>query len=44
MLRDRIEKSIELYNKGIAPKIIMSGDHGTKYHDEVNIMKNYAIR
>lgn len=44
MLKDRIEKSIELYKKGIAPKIIMSGDHGTKNHDEVNIMKNYAIQ
>lgn len=27
MLKDRIEKSIELYKKGTAPKIIMSGDH-----------------
>jgi len=43
MLKDRIEKGIELYKKGIAPKIIMSGDHGRKNHDEVNIMKNYAI-
>ena len=43
MLRDRIEKSIELYNKELAPKIIMSGDHSRKDHDEVNIMKNYAI-
>ena len=43
MLRDRLEKAIELYQKGVSPKIIMSGDHGTKYHDEVNIMKNYAI-
>ena len=24
-------------------KIIMSGDHGKKYYDEVTVMKNYAI-
>lgn len=43
MLKDRLDKSIELYKKGIAKKIIMSGDHGKKNHDEVGIMKNYAI-
>ena len=43
MLEDRLLKGIELYNEGIAPKIIMSGDHGQKEYDEVNIMKEYAI-
>ena len=43
MLEDRLLKGIELYNKGVAPKIIMSGDHGQKEYDEVNIMKEYAI-
>ena len=43
MLRDRLERSIELYNLGAAPKIIMSGDHGQKEYDEVNTMKNYAV-
>ena len=43
MLKDRLDKSIELYKKGIAKKIIMSGDHGKKNHDEVGIMKKYAI-
>ena len=43
MLKDRLDKSIELYKKGLAKKIIMSGDHGKKNHDEVGIMKNYAI-
>ena len=32
-----------LKNNGVASKIIMSGDHGSKDHDEVNIMKDYAI-
>ena len=43
LLQDRLDKAIELYKKGLAPKIIMSGDHGSKDHDEVNVMKNYAI-
>lgn len=43
MLEDRLLKSIELYKAGIAPKIIMSGDHGTESYDEVNVMKKYAI-
>ena len=43
MLEDRLLTAIELYNNGVAPKIIMSGDHGRKDYDEVNIMKQYAI-
>ena len=43
MLEDRLNTAIQLYEKGVAPKIIMSGDHGTKDYDEVNIMKEYAI-
>lgn len=43
MLRDRLERSIELYFSGVAPKLLMSGDHGRVEYDEVNIMKQYAI-
>lgn len=43
MLEDRLLQGIELYNNNISPKIIMSGDHGRKEYDEVNIMKNFAI-
>lgn len=43
LLEDRIKKAIELYKLGTAPKIIMSGDHGTKEYNEVSVMKNYAI-
>lgn len=43
MLQDRLDEGIRLYNEGVAPKIIMSGDHGRKEYDEVNIMKEYAI-
>lgn len=41
MLEDRLMTGIDLYNKGISNKIIVSGDHGRKYYDEVNVMKSY---
>jgi len=44
MLEDRLTKGISLYHNGVAPKIIMSGDHGREEYDEVNIMKDYAIK
>ena len=44
MLEDRLLTGISLYQKGIAPKIIMSGDHGKVDYDEVNLMKKYAIK
>ena len=43
MLEDRLLAGIELYKNGMAPKIIMSGDHGRKEYDEVNVMKDFAI-
>lgn len=43
MLRDRLDKAIELYNEGISKKIIMTGDHGRKDYDEVNAMKEYVV-
>lgn len=43
MLADRLNKAIDLYKKGVAPKIIMTGDHGKKYYNEVKVMKNFAI-
>ena len=43
MLADRLRRGIDLYNQGVAPKIIMSGDHGQKEYDEVNTMKQVAV-
>lgn len=43
MLEDRLLTATDLYNNKVSPKIIMSGDHGRKEYDEVNIMKNFAI-
>lgn len=44
MLRDRLDEGIALYKAGCAPKILMSGDHGSEYYNEVSVMKNYAIK
>ncbi len=43
MLQDRIITGIELYEQGIAERLLMSGDHIKKGYDEVNIMKSYAV-
>lgn len=43
MLADRLNIAIELYKNGVAPKILVSGDHGQEDYDEVNVMKNYCI-
>jgi vancomycin permeability regulator SanA len=44
MLEDRIIIGDKLYLEGAAPKLLMSGDHGSKDYDEVNVMKNYSIK
>ena len=41
MLEDRLLEGINLYQNNISGKIIVSGDHGRKEYDEVNIMKDY---
>lgn len=43
MLRDRLDRSIEVYKLGAAPKLLMSGDHGRTEYNEVGTMKQYAI-
>lgn len=43
VLKDRLDKAIELYMNGVSNKIIVSGDHGKNDYDEVNIMKQYLI-
>ncbi len=44
ILADRIDVAVELYNAGVAPKIIMSGDDESENtYDEVNNMKAYAV-
>ena len=43
LLADRLQRGVEVYNLGAAPKILMSGDHGREEYDEVNVMKQYAM-
>lgn len=43
MLEDRLLQGISLYNNNVSSKIIMSGDHGQKEYNEVNVMKQFAI-
>ena len=42
-LADRVYGGVDLYKRGVAPKIIMSGDHGREDYDEVGAMKRTAI-
>ena len=43
MLEDRLKGAIERYKKGIAPKIILSGDCSGEDYDEVSSMKKFCI-
>ena len=43
VLKDRLDMAYKLYEDGYSEKIIVSGDHGKKYYDEVNVMKNYLL-
>lgn len=44
MLADRVQRGVDVYKAGNGTtKLLMSGDHGGEYYDEVNVMKNCAI-
>ena len=43
MLEDRLRRSVELFQSGAAPKLLMSGDHGRVTYNEVWTMKQYAM-
>ena len=43
MLEDRLKGAIELYKKGVAPKIIVSGDCSGEHYDEVSAMKKFCV-
>lgn len=44
MLADRLDTALALHEKGASDKLLMSGDHGRKDYDEVNVMKDYATK
>ena len=43
MLAERLQKGVELYENGAAPKLLMSGDNGQVEYNEVAAMGNYAL-
>ncbi|MDO5099988.1 MAG: ElyC/SanA/YdcF family protein [Eubacteriales bacterium] len=43
ILQERLDTGIELYRAGVAPKLLMSGDHQDLYYNEVAVMKQYAL-
>ena len=38
MLKDRLDVGIELYNQGIVPKLLLSGDNGQEHYNEIHVM------
>lgn len=43
ILNNRLTQGVALYNLGASKRLLMSGDHGEKGYDEVNVMKNFAL-
>jgi len=43
MLQDRLDVAIALYNDRVADKILLSGDNGKVYYNEVVVMKEYVL-
>lgn len=43
MLKDRLDRALELYAAGVSDRLLMSGDHGRSGYNEVQVMKQYAI-
>lgn len=43
MLRDRVDTGVACYQAGLAPLLLMSGDHRTDAYNEVGAMKREAV-
>lgn len=43
ILEDRLISALAVYESGAAKKILVSGDHGTKYYNEVRSMKDWLV-
>jgi len=42
-LARRLNKGLEVYQNSAVPKIIVSGDNGTRHYNEVDAMRNYLM-
>jgi vancomycin permeability regulator SanA len=43
-LRDRLDAGVALYKAKKVRKLVMTGDNGRDAHDEVSVMKQYALK
>ena len=43
MLKDRLDAGIALYNEGVAPKLLLSGDNGQLEHNEIHVMLKLSL-
>ncbi|MDR0945305.1 MAG: YdcF family protein, partial [Bifidobacteriaceae bacterium] len=43
MLASRLDTAIDLYRRGAAPVLLMSGDNSTPAYSEVDVMERYAV-
>ena len=44
MLEDRLTTGVDLWSRGVSDTMLMSGDHGTVEYDEVNAMRDFAVK
>lgn len=44
ILKDRLDRAVELYRSGAARKLLLTGDNGTQEYDEVKVMKDYCLK
>ena len=40
---DRLDTALELYRAGVSERLLVSGDHGTPYYNEVGAMRAYLM-
>ena len=43
VLKQRLDKAIELYNHGWSDRILVTGNHATDYYDEANLKKDNLV-
>jgi len=43
VLQDRVDSGIEIAGAKAGRKLLLTGDHGEKYYDEVNTMRRYVL-
>jgi vancomycin permeability regulator SanA len=43
VLEDRLQTAVEAYREGLAPRILVSGDHGREGYDELGPSRNFLV-